>query len=661
MCGIAGLYYPAIAKPVDPARIVAMRDALAHRGPDGAGVWTAPGVGLGHRRLSIIDLEGGVQPMATPDQGVVVTYNGEIYNFREVRAELEAKGARFQTESDTEVLLHGWRAWGPGMLEKLNGMFAFALYDAEKQSLFLARDRFGVKPLVYTKLADGGVAFASEIKGLLAHPLFRRRPDFRAVEDYLGLGYVPDDASLLVGVKKLPAGHFLLLQRGKRMPQPVRWWDLDFSNRATGKTRDLEAELVERMRAAVRARMIADVPLGAFLSGGVDSSAVVALMAEASKAAVKTCTIGFDEAGHDESDYARRISERFATAHRSKIVGSDDFALIDTLVAAFDEPFADASALPTYRVCELARETVTVALSGDGADEAFAGYRRYKFFAAEERARGLFPEKFRANLFGTLGRFYPKADWAPRAFRAKTTLLALAENGEFAYSRAVGGASRPALYQRGEAHPRRAFRRAALCRRDAAGAGARRTRPRAICRYPALAAGGHSDEGRPHQHGGEPRGTRAFARLSARRIRGDPAAVAPDQGGAGQMADEEGARAVAAQGHSLSAQNGVRYADQRVVPQGAGRRGSSAGAVARADGDRLVRTRGDREAGGRPQGRSRRARADLVAAADAGTEPRAAVRLKSATVGNAEAGVSLAPAAPHMTSIAGKKSVGASG
>lgn len=447
MCGIAGLYYPAIAKPVDPARIVAMRDALAHRGPDGAGVWTAPGVGLGHRRLSIIDLEGGVQPMATPDESVVVTYNGEIYNFREVRAELEAKGARFQTESDTEVLLHGWRAWGPGMLEKLNGMFAFALYDAEKQSLFLARDRFGVKPLVYAKLADGGVAFASEIKGLLAHPLFRRRPDFRAVEDYLGLGYVPDDASLLVGVKKLPAGHFLLLQRGKRMPQPVRWWDLDFSNRATGKTRDLEAELIERMRAAVRARMIADVPLGAFLSGGVDSSAVVALMAEASKAAVKTCTIGFDEAGHDESDYARRISERFATAHRSKIVGSDDFALIDTLVAAFDEPFADASALPTYRVCELARETVTVALSGDGADEAFAGYRRYKFFAAEERARALFPEKFRTGVFGTLGRLYPKADWAPRAFRAKTTLLALAENGEFAYSKAVGVTS-PALRDR---------------------------------------------------------------------------------------------------------------------------------------------------------------------------------------------------------------------
>ncbi|MBC9031201.1 amidotransferase 1, exosortase A system-associated [Sphingomonas sp. JC676] len=438
MCGIAGLYYPAIAKPVDPARIVTMTDALAHRGPDGSGVWTAPGVGLGHRRLAIIDLEGGVQPMATPDSQVVVTYNGEIYNFQEVRAELERLGARFQTDSDTEVLLHGWRAWGPDMLDRLNGMFAFALYDAGRRSLFLARDRFGVKPLHYVELSDGAVAFASELKGLLAHPLFRRTPDFRAVEDYLGLGYVPDDASMLAGVKKLPAGHFLLIERGRPVPDPVRWWDIDFSKRATGKVRDLEAELVEHMRAAVRSRMIADVPLGAFLSGGVDSSAVVALMAEASRAAVKTCTIGFDEADHDETSHAQIVADRFATSHNIRTVDSDDFGLIDTLVAAFDEPFADASALPTYRVCQLARETVTVALSGDGADEAMAGYRRYKFFAAEERMRALLPQQFRSSVFGTLGRLYPKADWAPRPFRAKTTLLALAEGGEFAYPKAVG-------------------------------------------------------------------------------------------------------------------------------------------------------------------------------------------------------------------------------
>ncbi|MEZ0242378.1 MAG: XrtA/PEP-CTERM system amidotransferase [Sphingomonas sp.] len=447
MCGIAGLYYPGTPKPVDPARLIAMTDAIAHRGPDGSGVWTAPGVGLGHRRLSIIDIAGSPQPMATADQGLVVSYNGEIYNFQQIRAELEVLGARFQTSGDTEVLLHGWRAWGPDMLSRINGMFAFALYDAERKSLFLARDRFGVKPLVYTELSDGAVAFASEIKGLLAHPSFRRAADFRAVEDYLGLGYVPDDASLLAGVKKLPAGHFLLLERGKPVPEPRQWWDIDFSKRATGKTRDLEAELIDLMRKSIVSRMVSDVPLGAFLSGGVDSSAVVAMMAEASKSAVKTCTIGFDEADHDETAHARLIAERFATSHRERKVASDDFELIDTLVAAFDEPFADASALPTYRVCQLARESVTVALSGDGADEAFAGYRRYKFFAAEERMRGALPENLRASVFGTLGRLYPKADWAPRPFRAKTTLLALAEGGEFAYPKAVG-VTGPALRNR---------------------------------------------------------------------------------------------------------------------------------------------------------------------------------------------------------------------
>lgn len=444
MCGIAGLFYPALAKPIDPARIVAMSDAQAHRGPDGSGVWCAAGVGLGHRRLAIIDLEGGVQPMATPDQSLAVTFNGEIYNFREVRAELEALGAHFVTDSDTEVLLHGWRAWGPDLLARLNGMFAFALYDAERQSLFLARDRFGVKPLHYAELADGAVAFASELKGLLAHPLLRRAADFRAVEDYLGLGYVPDDSCIVAGVRKLPAGHFLLLQRGRPVPQPVRWWDIDFTVRATGSTRELQAELIERMRTAVRSRMVADVPLGAFLSGGVDSSAVVALMAERSKAAVKTCTIGFDEAGLDETAHAAKVAARFATSHRTRTVGAEDYGLIDTLVAAFDEPFADASALPTYRVCQLARESVTVALSGDGADEALAGYRRHRFFAGEERVRGLFSPALRTRMFGRLGALYPKADWAPRPLRAKTTLLALAEDGAEAYAKAVG-VTTPAL------------------------------------------------------------------------------------------------------------------------------------------------------------------------------------------------------------------------
>ncbi|MBZ6383428.1 XrtA/PEP-CTERM system amidotransferase [Sphingomonas sanguinis] len=436
MCGIAGLFHPATPKPVDPARLRAMIAAQAHRGPDGQGVWTAPGVGFAHARLSIIDVAGSPQPMV--DGEVAVCFNGEIYNYRELRAELAGKGAVFRTDGDTEVLLHGWRHWGPAMLDRLAGMFAFAVHDAKAGALFLARDRLGVKPLHWAELPDGAVAFASEMKGVLAHPLVRRRPDIRAVEDYLALGYVPDDASMVAGIRKLPAGHFLLIERGRGVPAPRRWWDVDFSNRETGSAARLGEELLARMREGVTSRMVADVPLGAFLSGGVDSSGVVALMAEASPRAVRTCTIGFEEAGHDERGYARTIAQHFATDHVERVVRADDFTLIDTLVAHFDEPFADASALATYRLCQLAREHVTVALSGDGADEAMAGYRRHVFHAGEERVRGLFPANLRSRVFGTLGRVYPKADWAPRPLRAKTTLLALGMDGAEAYARSVG-------------------------------------------------------------------------------------------------------------------------------------------------------------------------------------------------------------------------------
>ncbi len=437
MCGIAGLFHLETAKPVDPARVEAMTNAQAHRGPDGSGVWTAHGVGLGHRRLSIIDVAGSPQPMSSGDGGLTITYNGEIYNYQEIRAELQALGAVFRTQGDTEVILLGYRQWGADVLARLNGMFAFAIHDARDQSLFLARDRFGVKPLHYVPLADGSIAFASEMKGLLANPAVRRTPDIRAIEDYFALGYVPDDTSIVAGVKKLPAGHFLHLKRGQSLPAPTQWWDIDFSTRARGSVADLEAEMRERLRAAVTSRMVSDVALGAFLSGGVDSSTVVALMAEASSSAVETCSIGFDQASLDETAYADQIAKRFATRHRKRIVGSDDYTAADALAAAFDEPFADASALPTLRVCQLARETVTVALSGDGADEAFAGYRRYKFQAAEERVRGMLPEGLRTSVFGALGRHYPKADWAPQFMRAKSTFQALASDGAEAYARSV--------------------------------------------------------------------------------------------------------------------------------------------------------------------------------------------------------------------------------
>ena len=449
MCGIAGIFHLETAKPVDPDRVKRMTDAIAHRGPDGSGVWTAAGVGLGHRRLSIIDLGGGAQPMHSEDEALTLSFNGEIYNFLELRKELETAGYAFRTNSDSEVILHGWRHWGPDCVSHFHGMFVFAIYDARTRQLFLARDRLGVKPLFYAAIADGSVIFGSELKALTAHPALRREANLSAVDDYLAFGYVPDHACIIRGVKKLPAGHSLLLQQGRSLPQPVEYWDIDFSKRVKGSQAELEEELLRLMRQGVTSRMVADVPLGAFLSGGVDSSSVVALMAEHSRQPVKTCSIGFDVGELDETEYADLIAKRFATDHRSRKVAADDYALMDTLAFHFDEPFADASALPTYRVCEMAREQVTVALSGDGADEAMAGYRRHVFHHGEERVRNLLPQSLRGPLFGGLGNLYPKADWAPRPFRAKTTLLSLARTGAEGYTDAVSltdPAQRRALY-----------------------------------------------------------------------------------------------------------------------------------------------------------------------------------------------------------------------
>jgi asparagine synthase (glutamine-hydrolysing) len=437
MCGIAGYFDTREHRSIPEPLLRRMTDALAHRGPDGSDIYRAPGVGFGHRRLAIIDLACGQQPMATPDGQIVTIFNGEIYNFQDVRRELEALGHRFRTNSDTEVILYAWLEYGEACVQRFRGMFALAVYDHRTRTLFLARDRLGVKPLHYAELPSGELIFGSELKALLVHPRLSRELDPTAIEDYFAYGYVPDPKSILAGVRKLPAGHTLTLRQGQGVPTPRRYWDVDFTTRHRGRPDDLAAELTDRMREAVRLRMIADVPLGAFLSGGVDSSAVVALMAEMSNQPVNTCSIGFDVAGYDETDYAQQIADRYATNHRSRIVDPNDFALVDRLASAYDEPFADASALPTYRVCALARETVTVALSGDGADEAFAGYRRYRMHANEERLRGMLPLGFRQGLFGTLGRAYPKLDWAPRMFRAKSTFEALGRTTEQAYFNSI--------------------------------------------------------------------------------------------------------------------------------------------------------------------------------------------------------------------------------
>ena len=400
MSGIAGLFHAGVAKPVEPGRIAAMIAAQAHRGPDGQAIWTARGIGLGHRRLSIIEVKG---PQPLHDGALSVACDGLICNFADIRAELAAKGARFRTAGDAEVLLHGWRYWGPSMLDRLTGDFAFAIHDADAGVLFLARDRLGVKPLHWTELSDGSVAFASELKGLLAHPLLNRVPDLSAVEDYLAYGYVPDDTCLVAGVRKLPAGHFLLIERGRPIPTSRRYWDVDFSNRARGSAQMLGGELVERMRSGVTSRMVADVPPGVLLSGGIGSATVLALMAEASPRAVSTFTTGFGDAGCDKRPRAALIARRFAADHHERILTEADAELIEAVADAFDEPFADPCALEIYRACELARERVTVALSGTGADGTMAGYRRYKAHAVKERVRSLMPGDLGRRVFATLG------------------------------------------------------------------------------------------------------------------------------------------------------------------------------------------------------------------------------------------------------------------
>jgi asparagine synthase (glutamine-hydrolysing) len=449
MCGIAGIFHLLTPKPVEPARVERMCEAIAHRGPDGHGVWTAPGVGLGHRRLSIIDIAGSSQPMASTDGRAMLVFNGEIYNYLELREELRAAGAVFHTDGDSEVILAAWQRWGVDCLPRLHGMFAFAIYDLDQRTLFLARDRLGVKPLFLAPLADGSLIFASELKALAAHPLLRREVNPLAVEDYLTWGYVPDTRSILKGVEKVPAGHYLLLRHDAAMPRPVRWWDVSFAERRRGRIADLEAELLHLLRQAVTSRLVADVPLGALLADGVDSSSVVALMVEASPKPVMTCSLEFEVAALDRSGSTEEVAKRFGTNHRSRSVSPDDFAAINRLVAMFDEPFADASALPTWRLCQLARETVSVVLAGDGADEMLAGYRRHLFQRGEDGLRELLPLCLRRPVFGALGAAWPKADWAPRALRAKSMLLSLSASSEEGYARALSVTSpelRDALY-----------------------------------------------------------------------------------------------------------------------------------------------------------------------------------------------------------------------
>ncbi len=375
MCGIAGILQcdGAVA---GAGLLRDMTTAIAHRGPDGDGFFSEGPVGLGHRRLAIIDLVSGDQPMSSSDGSVVLIFNGEIYNFRELRRELEARGAAFRTSSDTEVVLQAYETWGVDCLARLRGMFAFALWDKSRRRLFLARDRVGIKPLVYAW--DGRrLLFASEIKALLEDPRLPRELDWEALRDFLTLHYIPSPRTIFRAIRKLPPASYLLLDLARGEPEVHRYWDLRFAP----DERPSRAEWLEGLRwhlsDAVRSHLVSDVPIGAFLSGGVDSSTVVALMARASEGRVRTFSIGFDDGDFDELEHARTVARRYDTQHFEYVVKPNALEALPRLAWQFDEPFADSSALPTYYVSKITREHVTVALSGDGGDENFIGYTRY--------------------------------------------------------------------------------------------------------------------------------------------------------------------------------------------------------------------------------------------------------------------------------------------
>lgn len=430
MCGISALFSASSLASNSQSVLTKMNRAQAHRGPDDEGYFGDENVVLGHRRLAIIDLGGGHQPIFNEDNTVAVVFNGEIFNYKDIAAELEGLGHRFSTHSDTETIVHAWEEWGVECLHRFRGMFAFILWDMNKKQLFVARDRLGVKPLFYTEYADGTLGFGSELKVLTAHDNFDRRISAEAIEEYLAFGYMPDPKCIYNSTLKLEAGHYILLnaKNGVEKIEPIQYWDLPWQNLNSQGTFDTEAakaQLLDELQQAVNVRLEAEVPLGAFLSGGVDSSAIVALMAQSLSQPVNTCSVGFDVKDFDETEFAQLVADRYSTNHFVDTVNHEDFSLIDRLIDIYDEPYADSSALPTFKVCELARKNVTVSLSGDGGDELFAGYRRYKLHMAEEAVRQKIPLWLRKTLFKPLGNWYPKLDWAPQFLRAKTTFQSL--------------------------------------------------------------------------------------------------------------------------------------------------------------------------------------------------------------------------------------------
>jgi asparagine synthase (glutamine-hydrolysing) len=419
-----------------------MGRSIAHRGPDAEGFWAEPGVGLVHRRLSIIDLSGGGQPIGNEDGSVQVVFNGEIYNFQELRAGLEALGHQFRTRTDTEVLVHLYEEEGEELVSRLRGMFTFALWDRRRRRLLLARDRLGIKPLYVYRDAEK-LLFGSELKAILAHPGVRKEVDVASLEDYLTYGMVPGAHSIFQAVEKLPPAHVLTATAGELDRRPRRYWQLRIEpdDRHTGE--EWQEAVRAKVDEAVRLHLIADVPVGAFLSGGLDSSVVVASSAGSTRGPLQTFSIGFREEAFCELPYARQVAGQYGTRHVEEVVTPDAVSLLGELTHYYDEPFADTSAIPTYLVSRLAARSVKVVLSGDGGDEAFGGYARYLHDLKEAALRRCLPAWLRRLALGPLARVWPKADWLPRPLRLKTFLTNLSLDGASAYANTLAVCRRP--------------------------------------------------------------------------------------------------------------------------------------------------------------------------------------------------------------------------
>lgn len=425
MCGIAGIADLGGLSEADGRAVGRMTTALHHRGPDDSGSFVDGYAALGHARLSIIDLATGHQPMCNEDESIWIVFNGEIYNFPELHESLVGQGHRFRSRCDTEAIIHLYEDHGERCVDFLRGMFAFAIWDQKKRRLLLARDRLGIKPLYYWN--DGKrVAFGSEIKAILQAPGIPRRINPEALHDYLTYHWVPAPKSMFDGIHKLPAGHTAVLdEHGLRIRQ---YWDLRFSEPLRDSEDVLRERFLAELEESVRIHLLSDVPLGAFLSGGLDSSAVVAMMAKLVQSPVVTNSIGFKESAFNELEYADAVARKFGTDHHREVVCPEAIDLVERLAWHYDEPFADSSAIPTYCVSRMTRGNVTVALSGDGGDENMAGYRKYKIHHRERALRHRIPSVVRRLAFRPLASLYPKADWLPRPLRARSTFRNLASS-----------------------------------------------------------------------------------------------------------------------------------------------------------------------------------------------------------------------------------------